>query len=424
MTSYQPLADKLRPSVLEDMVGQDHILGGDGVVSKLLQVGHVSSMILWGPPGSGKTTIAKIIASKINAKFIMVSAINNGTADLRKIFLEAEDNSKNGIKTILLVDEIHRFNRTQQDLFLPYVENGNIILLGATTENPSFEINSALLSRSKVVVLKSLDEEALAKLILRAENYYQKPIKLSDKAKIDICKMADGDGRFLLSMCEEVFALGDTKILDTNDLYKLFNKRFPLYDKNHDGHYNLISALHKSLRGSDVNAALYWFSRMLDGGEDPNYILRRLVRFAVEDIGMADPNALTQAIAAREAYNFLGSPEGDLAISQAVIYLATAPKSNAAYIAHKAALKDAKKGSFMPPKHILNAPTKLMRDEGYSENYIYDHDTKDGFSGQNYFPSQMSRKNYYQPLQRGFEREIEKRLLYWQKLREKNNLNK
>lgn len=415
-----PLADRLRPQDFSEVVGQGHILGEDGSLTRLMAAGHVPSMILWGTPGCGKTTIAKLVAEKSGAHFEVVSAVTSGVAELRGIFQQAEKRFQMGQSTLLLVDEIHRFNRAQQDIFLPYVESGVIILVGATTENPSFELNAALLSRCKVLVLNRLDQEGLEGLLQRAESYAEKELPLTPEARLTLCAMADGDGRYLLGMCEELFALKNDAPLDENKLIHVLQKRLPMYDKHQDSHYNLISALHKSLRGSDVDAALYWFARMLDGGEEPLYIARRLVRFAVEDIGLADPEAVHQALAAKETYDFLGSPEGELAIAQAVIYLATAPKSNAAYVAYKAARSSAKQnGSLMPPKHILNAPTKLMKDQGYGKGYAYDHDTKDGFSGQNYFPEEMEREQYYKPVERGFEREVIKRLEYWEKLRGK-----
>ena len=416
----RPLADKLRPQHLTDVIGQDHLVGSDGLLTKMLKSGRLQSMILWGGPGCGKTTIAKLIAKEIDCHFEIVSAVTNGAADLRKIFFAASQRLEAGVKTVLMVDEIHRFNRAQQDLFLPYVEDGTITLIGATTENPSFELNSALLSRCKVLVLNRLDVSALKQIVKSAEEQTEKQLTISERALDVLCVMADGDGRYLLNMCEELFALDLKEEVDTESLASLIQKRFPLYDKSQDGHYNLISALHKSLRGSDVDASLYWFARMLDGGEDPLYITRRLVRFAVEDIGIADPQALLQANAAKDAYDFLGSPEGELAIAQAVVYLATAPKSNASYMAYKGAVKSAKSnGSYSPPKHILNAPTKLMKDVGNKEGYIYDHDTPEGFSGQDYFPEEMGCQQYYKPVQRGFEREIAKRLEYWGKLRRK-----
>jgi putative ATPase len=416
----RPLAERLRPAALADVIGQEHLLENQAVIGRMASSGKVHSMILWGPPGCGKTTIAKLLANHTHNHFEIVSAVASGVVELKKIFQAAKDRKKKGVSTLLMVDEIHRFNRAQQDAFLPYVEDGTITLIGATTENPSFELNAALLSRCKVVVLHRLDEKALRKLITRAESHTDTVLPLTEEAKDALCAMADGDGRYLLGMCEELFELPADKLLTPQELAEVVRKRVPLYDKHQDSHYNLISALHKSLRGSDVDASLYWCARMLTGGEDPMYILRRLIRFAVEDIGMADPNALTQANAAKDAYHMLGSPEGELAINQCVIYLATAPKSNAAYTAFKSVMKAAKTtGSLMPPKNILNAPTKLMKEIGYSDGYVYDHDTKDGFSGQNFFPEEMGRQCYYQPVERGFERDVKKRLAYWQQLREK-----
>lgn len=405
----RPLADRLRPQSFESVLGQDNAL-------KMLAADNVPSIIFWGPPGCGKTTIARLLATKIKANFIQLSAIMHATADLRKVFEQAEIDKAAGKRTILLVDEIHRFNRAQQDLFLPYVENGTIILIGATTENPSFELNGALLSRCKVVVLKRLDANALEKMLISAEEFLQQKLPLTPDARETLIALADGDGRYLLNMAEELFLV--EKELDSAALVEFVQKRPPLYDKGQEGHYNLISALHKSLRGSDVDAALYWFARMLAGGENPLYIVRRLIRFASEDIGMADPNALLQAVAAQTAYESLGSPEGELNIAQLVVYLATSPKSNAVYMAYKSSVKAAEnQGSLMPPKHILNAPTKLMKNEGYGTGYIYDHDTPEGFSGQNYFPDEMPRQKFYEPVARGFERDIQKRLEYWERLR-------
>ncbi|WP_334128639.1 replication-associated recombination protein A [Sneathiella sp.] len=413
----RPLADRLRPSRLEEVVGQDHLLMKDGPLRRMLDAGWLASLIFWGPPGSGKTTMARLLAQEVDMHFEQISAVFSGVADLRKAFDAAKQRRAGGKTTLLFVDEIHRFNRSQQDGFLPYVEDGTITLVGATTENPSFELNGALLSRCQVLVLNRLDEAALATLMERAEALEGRPIPLDDEAKAALIHLADGDGRFFLNMVEAVFRSG-SDILSVAELPQVVAKRAPAYDKDREGHYNLISALHKSLRGSDVDAALYWFARMLDGGEDPLYLARRLVRFAAEDIGMADPNALLQANAAKEAYQFLGSPEGELAIAQSVIYLATAPKSNAVYRAYgKARAAARKNGSFMPPKHILNAPTKLMKNIGYGAGYQYDHDTADGFSGQNYFPDEMPRAQYYSPVERGFEREIQKRLDYWARLR-------
>lgn len=413
-----PLAERLRPASLDDVLGQDHLLAGEGPLHRMVQGGRLASLILWGPPGCGKTTIARLLAQHVKMHFEQLSAVFSGVADLRKAFEAAETRRRDGVGTLLFVDEIHRFNRAQQDGFLPYVERGTVTLVGATTENPSFELNAALLSRCQVLVLKRLDEAALAALLQRAEAVSGRTLPLDADARAALLAMADGDGRYILNLAEELFSLPDGTVLDTAGLVAAMQRRAPLYDKSQEGHYNLISALHKSMRGSDVDAALYWLARMLAGGEDPLYIARRLVRFASEDVGMADPNALLQANAAKEAYDFLGSPEGELAIAQAVIYLATAPKSNAAYRAFGAASRAARDtGSLMPPMHILNAPTRLMKDLGYSAGYAYDHDTADGFSGQNYFPEGMPRETFYAPVQRGFERDIAKRLDYWNRLR-------
>jgi putative ATPase len=414
-----PLADRLRPAVLEDVVGQAQLLDGEGPLRRMLDAGRLASIILWGPPGSGKTTIARLLADRVGLHFHQISAVFSGVADLRKAFEAAAMRRRQGVGTLLFVDEIHRFNRSQQDGFLPYVEDGTIVLVGATTENPSFELNAALLSRCQVLVLERLDDAALETLLQRAEVHEGHALPLSVEARESLKSMADGDGRFLLNLAEELFALPpETPPMDTAALTRTVQRRAPVYDKDREGHYNLISALHKSMRGSDVDASLYWLARMLAGGEAPLYIARRIVRFAVEDIGLADPQALVQANAAKDAYDFLGSPEGELAIAQAVIYLAMAPKSNAAYAAFGAAGRAARKtGSLMPPKHILNAPTAMMRDLGYARGYAYDHHTEEGFSGQNYFPEDMHRESFYRPVARGFEREMIKRLEYWKKLR-------
>jgi putative ATPase len=417
-TVTRPLADRMRPESLGDVVGQDHLIGAAGPLGRMVANGRMTSIILWGPPGTGKTTIARLLADQSDLEFEPLSAVFSGVADLRKVFDRAKDRRSVGRGTLLFIDEIHRFNKAQQDGFLPYVEDGTVVLVGATTENPSFELNSALLSRAQVLVLNRLSDEAMDALLSRAESVEGETLPVNADARAALRAMADGDGRYLLNMAEEVFTLSNDTVLDTKALASTVQKRMPLYDKSQDGHYNLISALHKSLRGSDADAALYWFARMLAGGEDSTYILRRLVRFASEDIGLADPQALPQSIAAWEAFDRLGSPEGELAVAQCVIYLATAPKSNASYKAEKSAKKSAREtGSLMPPKHILNAPTKLMSELGYGEGYDYDHDAEDGFSGQNYFPEEMQRSRFYNPEGKGFEREIVKRLEYWDKLR-------
>ena len=414
----RPLADRLRPRSLDEVVGQDHLLSPDGPIGRMARSGKLGSIILWGPPGTGKTTIARLLAEHTRLHFEPLSAVFSGVADLRKIFEAARRRREAGQGTLLFIDEIHRFNRAQQDGFLPYVEDGTVTLVGATTENPSFELNAALLSRCQVLVLKRLDNAALGALLERAEKALGGNLPLTADGRAALAAMADGDGRYLLNMAEAIAESPPKAPLDSAGLAAFVQRRRPLYDKSQEGHYNLISALHKSLRGSDTDAALYWMARMLAGGEDPGYIARRLLRFAVEDIGLADPDAIHQALAAWDAFERLGSPEGDLALVQCVIYLGTAPKSNAAYMAEKAATRAAgETGSLMPPMHILNAPTKMMRELGYGKDYEYDHDSPEAFSGQNYFPDGMTRQRFYRPTERGFEREIAKRLEYWDKLR-------
>ncbi len=415
----RPLADKLRPQALSEVVGQDHLLGPDGILTRMLGTRSLGSLVFWGPPGTGKTTVARLLAQETDLQFEQISAIFTGVADLKKVFEQARARRESGQGTLLFVDEIHRFNRAQQDSFLPVMEDGTIVLVGATTENPSFELNAPLLSRARVLVFRSLDADAVGKLLARAEAIEGKPLPLDDNARASLIRMADGDGRASLTLAEEVWrAARPGEIFDEAALQEIVQRRAPIYDKGQDGHYNLISALHKSVRGSDPDAALYYLARMFDAGEDPLYIARRVVRMAVEDIGLADPQALVICNAAKDAYDFLGSPEGELAIAQAVVYVATAPKSNAAYRAYGAAMRTAKQhGSLLPPKHILNAPTRLMKDEGYGRGYAYDHDTAEAFSGQNYFPDALPRQTFYDPPERGFEREIRKRLDYWAKLR-------
>ena len=421
-TLQRPLPERLRPQRIADVVGQDHLLAADAPIGRMLAAGRLASMILWGTPGCGKTTIARLLADAVKLHFEPVSAVASGVADLRKIFEAAESRRGGGIGTLLFVDEIHRFNRAQQDVLLPYVENGTVTLVGATTENPSFELNGALLSRCQVFVLNRLDDKALDQLLARAEQDYKRKLPLNTDACAALKAMADGDGRYVLVMAEELFTLPEDQALDVTQLAQFVQRRRPLYDKAQESHYNLISALHKSLRGSDAAAALYWFARMIAGGEDPRYIARRLTRFASEDIGLADPQALPMALASWETYERLGSPEGELALAELVVFLATAPKSNASYTAWAAARRAADQhGSLMPPKHILNAPTKLMKDIGYGKDYAYDHDTEEGFSGQNYFPDEMPREEFYRPVERGFEREIKKRLDYWSELRRKKS---
>lgn len=417
----RPLADRLRPRTLPEVVGQDHIVGPEGTLTRMLKSGRVPSLILWGPPGSGKTTIARLLAGETNLAFEQLSAIFSGVAELRKAFDRARVHREQGKGTLLFIDEIHRFNRSQQDSFLPYMEDGTITLVGATTENPSFELNAALLSRANVLTLNRLDEATLETLLVRAEKDVGRQLPLDDSGREALIAMADGDGRSILNLVEDVFAAVSPKAkpLNRDALTKLVQRRAPLYDKSREGHYNIISALHKSVRGSDPDAALYYLCRMLDGGEDRLFIARRLVRMAIEDIGLADPQALVIANAAKDAFDFLGSPEGELALAEATIYMATAPKSNANYVAYKAAMRAAKEhGSLSPPKVILNAPTRLMEDEGYGAGYRYDHDEPDAFSGQNYFPDEFKKRpQYYDPPERGFEREIKKRLEYWERLR-------
>ena len=414
----RPLADRLRPRGLDEVVGQDHLLGPGGPIRRMLDRGRLASIVLWGPPGCGKTTIARLLAEHTDLAFEPLSAVFSGVADLRRIFDGARKRREAGRGTLLFVDEIHRFNRAQQDGFLPYVEDGTVILVGATTENPSFELNGALLSRMQVLVLNRLDDSALERLLVRAEGEVGRGLPLDPDSRAALRAMADGDGRYLLNLVEQVAALPAEPVLDTGALAALVQKRAPVYDKAQEGHYNLISALHKAVRGSDCDAALYWLARMLAGGEDPLFVARRMTRMAIEDIGLADPNAVVQALAAWDVYERLGSPEGELALAQLIIYLATAPKSNAAYMAYKAATKAAKdSGSLMPPKHILNAPTRMMRDLGYGRGYEYDHDAPEAFSGQDYFPEEMGRRRFYDPPERGFERDIRKRLEYWDKLR-------
>ncbi|WP_108786764.1 AAA family ATPase [Erythrobacter sp. Alg231-14] len=413
----RPLADQLRPKNLGEVIGQEHLTGPTGAIGRMVAAGKLASIILWGPPGTGKTSIARLLANSVGMRFVSISAVFSGVADLKKAFAEADKMAKAGQKTLLFVDEIHRFNRAQQDGFLPFVERGTVTLVGATTENPSFALNAALLSRAQVLILERLNADALNALLTRAETL-KGPLPLTADARSALIASADGDGRFALGQAETLYNAALTEPLDPAALGAFLQRRVAVYDKDRDGHYNLISALHKSLRGSDPQAALYYMARMLTAGEEPLYVLRRLVRFASEDIGLADPNALTQCLAAKDAYEFLGSPEGELAIVQACLYLATAPKSNAAYAAQKASFKAAREtGSLMPPANILNAPTQLMKDIGYGDGYAYDHNTDTGFSGDNYWPDGMAPMTFYEPVERGFERKVRERIAYWDKLR-------
>ncbi|MES2045086.1 MAG: replication-associated recombination protein A [Pseudomonadota bacterium] len=415
-----PLAERLRPAALDQVVGQEHLTGPDGAIGRMVAAGRLSSMILWGPPGTGKTTIARLLADAVGLRFTAISAVFSGVADLKKAFAEAREFARIGKRTLLFVDEIHRFNRAQQDGFLPYVEDGTVTLVGATTENPSFELNAALLSRAQVLILHRLDRAALEKLLERAEEVEGRPLPLTPEARDAMLASADGDGRFLLNQVETIYSVDLPEPLDPAGLSSFLQRRVAVYDKDREGHYNLISALHKAMRGSDPQASLYYLARMLTAGEEPLYVLRRITRFASEDIGLADPQALVQCLAAKDAYEFLGSPEGELAIVQACLYCAVAPKSNAAYMAQKGAWRSAKEtGSLMPPKNILNAPTRLMKDIGYGKGYAYDHDTAEGYSGSNYWPEEMSPQTFYTPTDRGVEKRIAERMAWWAELKER-----
>jgi putative ATPase len=419
-----PLADRLRPKSLDEIVGQEHLTGPDGAIGRMVAAGRLASMILWGPPGTGKTSIARLLADAVGLRFVAISAVFSGVADLKKVFAEARTARRAGQQTLLFVDEIHRFNRAQQDGFLPYVEDGTVTLIGATTENPSFELNAALLSRCQVLILRRLDHDALGELIRRAEAIEGHSLPITDEAREALIASADGDGRFVLNQAETLFSVEIEQPLGPAELSDLLHRRVPVYDKDREGHYNLISALHKSLRGSDPQAALYYLARMLVAGEEPLYVIRRLTRFASEDIGLADPNALLQCLAAKDAYDFLGSPEGELAIVQACLYLATAPKSNAAYVAQKKAWSAAQEtGSLMPPMHILNAPTKLMKNVGYGKGFAFDHDADEAFSGQVYWPEGMDARILYEPSDRGFETRVRERLEYWNERRKELQQN-
>lgn len=413
----QPLSDRIRPSSIEDIIGHFHLVANNKIIERIVKSKEIPSIILWGPAGCGKTTLAKIIAQKDGINMEVISATNSGAEDLRSVFKRAIDYKKYNQQTILFADEIHFFKKNQQDLLLPYIEDGTITLIGATTENPSFELNSALLSRCRVIKLESLTNEDLDNIISRAEKLENKKLNLTNEARKSLCEMSMGDARYLLNACEDLFKLESKKELNEEDLNKYIERKASSYDKNRDKHYEMASAFQKSIRGSDVQASLYWMARMLNVGEPVNFILRRMTVIAVEDIGMADPNAILQVNAARQAYEFVGSPEGELAISQAVVYLATSPKSNAQYLACKKAIAETKGDNFSPPIHILNAPTKMMQELDYKKDYIYDHDTPNCFSGQNYFPREIQEKTFYSPNERGFERDVKKRIEYWNKLK-------